>query len=222
METETITSTSSNLSTASSPKRNNLRISQKSGKATTSTLDNLSIASHPQKDTPHISRKSEEVIASTSGNLSTAAPTKRNFLRISRKPKETNIALSSPSTAITLRYHESEINQNRDIVKIATRIIWAGFVVMCLGIICALCEKTTLAILTSISGLITEMISGVVFSFVSYSSKSKKEYFAQLSIVEECDKILALINTLDEDAKKQQVDKMVENYCQRRLNTTNP
>ena len=163
-----------------------------------------------------------ETIVSTSNKLITAPPNKVHAHHISRRREEINVARSHISSSLTFRYHMSEIYQNDDIVRTAKRIIWAGFVVMCLGIICALFEKTSLAILTSISGLVTEMISGVVFSFVSYSSKSKKEYFAQLSIVEEHDKILALINTLDEDAKKQQVDKIVENYCQRRLNTTNP
>ena len=146
-------------------------------------------------------------------------------LNLSTHPKpgtfknQENINVVDPTVAsrVTYIYHMSEIQQNSTIIATAKRTIWAGFGVIGLGILFALLGKIDVALLTAISGLITEAISGVVFAFVSQSSKSKLQYFTQLSMVEEGDKILAVIQTLDDDAKEKQVEKIVDNYCQRRL-----
>ena len=133
-----------------------------------------------------------------------------------------NLNVVDPTTAskVTHIYHISEIQQNSSIVQTAKWIIWAGFGVICLGVIFALFGKINAAVLTAVSGIITEIISGVVFAFVSQSGKSKLQYFAQLSMVEEGDKLLAIIETLDKEAKEKQVEKMVDNYCQRRIKET--
>lgn len=153
--------------------------------------------------------------------------TSNNQLNISSTESGTfknyeNLNVVDPTIAskVTYIYHMSEIQQNSTIVQTAKWIIWAGFGVICLGIIFALFSKIDVAVLTAISGIMTEIISGVVFAFVSQSSKSKLQYFAQLSMVEEGDKLLAVIETLDKEAKENQVEKMVENYCQRRIKET--
>ena len=144
---------------------------------------------------------------------STESGTYKNFENL-------NVVDPTIASKVTYIYHMSEIQQNSTIVQTAKWIIWAGFGVICLGIIFALFGKIDVAVLTAISGIMTEIISGVVFAFVSQSSKSKLQYFAQLSMVEEGDKLLAVIETLDKEAKENQVEKMVENYCQRRIKET--
>ena len=131
--------------------------------------------------------------------------------------EDLNVVDPTVASKVTYIYHMSEIQQNTAIVQTAKRIIWAGFAVIGLGIIFALFGKIDVALLTTISGLITEVISGVVFAFVSQSSKSKLQYFTQLSMVEEGDKILAVIQTLDDSAREKQIEKIVANYCERRL-----
>ena len=151
-----------------------------------------------------------------------SSPTDRLVLSSTSPPntytnhEKLNIANDSTSP-LSFFYHTSELRQNADIIKTARNIIWAGFCVIALGIIFALLGKADVAILTAISGIITELISGCIFAFVSQSSKSKFQYFSQLSLVEEGDKILAVIGTLNEDAKETEVAKIVDNYCQRRL-----
>lgn len=115
------------------------------------------------------------------------------------------------------KYHESEIEQNKKIVKTARYIIWAGFVVICIGIMLALSGQTESAKVTAASGVLTEFISAIIFAFVSISSKSKLEYFKQLSISEEGEKLIEMIRTLEnKKAQEKLIDKMISNYCDRR------
>lgn len=131
----------------------------------------------------------------------------QNNLRTTNRGNELTIASA---------YHLSEINQNEDIIKTAKRIIWAGFGLIAFGVIFTLFGKAEVTLITSISGLITEIISGVVFAFVTQSSKSKLQYFNQLSLDEEGNKLIQVIETLDKDAKEKLLEKLVESYCERR------
>ncbi len=128
-----------------------------------------------------------------------------------------NVSHDIDKTKLSNAYHESEIAQNERIIKTATRIIWAGFGVICFGIIMAIFEKTTTAIIIAVSGVITEFISGIIFGFISFSNKSKMAYFNQLSYNEEGEKYLQVVMTLDnKKAQEKLVDKLVTNYCERR------
>ena len=127
-----------------------------------------------------------------------------------------NIVDTAIGSPVTYFYHMSEIQQNNAIINTARWIIWAGFGVICLGAVFSLFGKANAALLTTISGLITETISGVVFAFVSQSGKSKLQYFNQLSMAEEGDKLIKVIETLDKDVKERMIEKIIDNYCDRR------
>lgn len=121
------------------------------------------------------------------------------------------------SFTLTNAYHVSEIKQNDEIMKTAKRIIWAGFIVIAFGAIIAIIGKTEAAIITTVAGVITEFISGVIFAFVTMSNKSKLEYFKQLSITEEGEQHMQIIMSMDnKKAQEKMIDKMVSNYCERR------
>lgn len=65
--------------------------------------------------------------------------------------------------------------------------------------------------------MVIEFISAIVFAFVTMSNKSKLQYFEQLSMSAESDKLMKVILTLDnKKAKENMIDKMVTNYCERR------
>ena len=114
------------------------------------------------------------------------------------------------------QYHQSEIKQNDKIYNVARGIIWAGFGVMMLGVVICFLGKIAPAIITTISGVITELISGTIFVFLSQSTKSKMSYYKQLSFDEECKRYIKAIQNLDDDKKTEMLDKLISNYCERR------
>ena len=118
---------------------------------------------------------------------------------------------------LTSAYHLSEIKQNQMIIDTAKKIIWARFGIISIGIVFAFVGKTDIAIITAISGIVTEFISAIIFAFVTMSNKSKLQYFEQLSVSEEGEKHMQMILTLDnKKAQEKLIDKMVTNYCERR------
>lgn len=126
-----------------------------------------------------------------------------------------NVTEGSSLTVYT-QYHKSEIEQNKKIYGTAKGIIWSGFGVIIVGIMLAIFDKTTSAIITTVSGIISQFISGAVMAFLAHSSKSKFEYYKQLSFDEECNKYIKTIEHLDDDKRVDLLTKLVENYCKRR------
>lgn len=124
----------------------------------------------------------------------------------------------SDSLKIYFEYHESEIKQNAKIYKLARTIIWTGFTVMMIGVIACFLEVTTASVLTVSAGALTDIISGTILVFLTQSSKSKSDYYKQLSFDEECNKYIKVIQDMNigDDKKIEQIDKLIENYCKRR------
>ncbi len=156
-----------------------------------------------------------ETIGTSKNDLQISVHTDGSVNTYSRNEK-LNIVDNAIGPPVTYFYHMNEIQQNNAIISTARGIIWAGFGVICIGVIFALLGKVDAALLTTISGLITETISGTVFAFVSQSDKNKLQYFKHLSMTEEGDKIIKVIDTLDKDAKEKMIEKIVDNYCNRR------
>lgn len=127
-------------------------------------------------------------------------------------------ATANDSSLLYIDYHNSEIEQNKKIYGLAKTIIWVGFGVMMLGVVACYFGVTTATILTSVAGVITEIISGIILTVLSQSSKTKKEYYKQLSFDQELDKYIALVKNinLDYDDKREILNKLVDNYCRRR------
>ena len=131
------------------------------------------------------------------------------------KRDSSEISLADAPTIYSI-YHTSEIEQNTKIYKTAKGIIWAGFSVIMLSVIIALFGKTTTAIITACAGIITEFISSIIFVFLSNSSKSKLTYYQQLSLDEESKRYIQVINTLKDEDKVACINKLIDNYCDRR------
>lgn len=126
------------------------------------------------------------------------------------------LKISNRSNELTIEsaYHLSEIEQNKIITMTAKKIIWCGFIVICVGIIFALFGKVDVSIITTASGIITEVISAVVFAFVTQSNKSKLKYFKQLSLSDERDKYLAIIASMDKEGKETLLSQLINNFCE--------
>lgn len=132
------------------------------------------------------------------------------------KKEELIVTEAVKGLTVSNAYHWSEIQQNDSIIDVSKKIIWAGFIVICLGILFALFGKIDVSIITSVSGIITEVISAVVFAFVTQSNKSKLQYFKQLALSEERDKYLEFLQSFDKEAKEKLLEKMIDNYCELR------
>lgn len=127
-------------------------------------------------------------------------------------------SINEDDLKVYLNYHNSEIKQNEKIYKLARTIIWIGFGVMMLGVLACFLGVTTSAILAACVGAVTEIISGSILAVLSQSTKSKKEYYKQLSLDRECDKYIMIIQDvgLDDEKKFELLNKLIDNYCKRR------
>ena len=133
-------------------------------------------------------------------------------------PSTLNATSTDDNLKVYLDYHESEIEQNKKIYKLARAIIWTGFGVMMLGVVTCFFGLTTPAILTASAGVVTEIVSGTILTVLSQSTKSKKEYYKQLSLDRECDKYITLVQDMNigDDKKMEILNKLIGNYCKRR------
>ena len=89
---------------------------------------------------------------------------------------------------------------------------------MMLGVVTCFFGLTTPAILTASAGVVTEIVSGTILAVLSQSTKSKKEYYKQLSLDRECDKYITLVQdmSIGDDKKMEILNKLIGNYCKRR------
>lgn len=157
----------------------------------------------------------ENVGIDTTANFQLVANDSGNKLK---SQKNLNVAPIDNSMKIYLKYHESEIEQNKKIYKLARTIIWTGFVVMMIGVIACFLGFTTTSILAASVGALTEIVSGTILVFLTKSSKSKSDYYKQLSFDEECNKYIKAIQdtNVSDDKKIEYIGKLIENYCKRR------
>lgn len=158
----------------------------------------------------------EQIKESVSGEisqLSVSTETSKNTY----KSLQTLQVSDTTQVKLTEVYHLSEIQQNETIINMVKKIVWFGFIVIAIGIVFSFMGKIESTLITGISGVVIEFISAIVFAFVTMSNKSKLQYFEQLSMSAESDKLMKVILTLDNKrAKESMVDKMVTNYCERR------
>lgn len=147
----------------------------------------------------------------------------KSSLNISDVPVDTKLSdttkinASTSSSELYILYHESEIKHNETAYRTFIWLVWAGFLVIILGIVGCFLDKITPGIIISVSGILTEFISGCVIIYLDKSTKSKQEYYKQLSFDEEHAKILEAISQIkSEDQKIAILTKLVDNYCSRR------
>ncbi len=132
------------------------------------------------------------------------------------KPSDLNVAENPTPTTLYSQYHTNEIEQNKKIYATSRNIIWAGFGVIIIGVVSSFFSLITVSIIATVCGLITEFISGTIFVFLTQSNKEKHEYYRQLSFDEERKEILNVAETLENSDKMTIINKLVDNYCDRR------
>ena len=70
-------------------------------------------------------------------------------------------------------------------------------------------------IIATVSGIIIDFISGIVFVFLTKSSKNKQEYFRQLSLEAERNDYLKFCENFSNEDKMIIITKLIDDYCER-------
>ena len=130
--------------------------------------------------------------------------------------QESSIKHNSFNTQIISNYHTNEISQNNKIINTAIGIIITGTLTIVSSIFIATFKNFNAGLLTAISGILVDFISGTIFWMVTKSNDSKMKYFNSISSEEERNKIISLIeSTKDEKTKNKLTEKLVDSYCKK-------
>ena len=145
------------------------------------------------------------------------ANTNLSFGSTSLESKTIDLKITPNRYSLKSRYHNSEIEQNEGAYKVVKFILVGGFLVIVAGIVLSYFGNLETGILSSIAGVLKELISGTVMVFFNITGKSKQKYFNQLSLDEERQLYISLIERTDlsEENKMGLLNKLIDSYCQR-------
>lgn len=139
------------------------------------------------------------------------------FGRNGIESKPIDLKITSNKYSLKSRYHNSEIDQNEGAYKVVKFVLVGGFLIIVAGIILSYYGNLKTGILSSVAGVLTELISGTVMIFFNMTGKSKQNYFNQLSLDEERQSYISLIERTDlrEENKMKLLNKLLDSYCSR-------
>ncbi len=130
--------------------------------------------------------------------------------------QESSIKYNSLNTQIITNYHTNEISQNNKIINTAIGIIILGTLTIICSIFIATFKDFNAGLLTAISGILVDFISGTIFWMVTKSNDSKMKYFNSISSEEERNKLISLIESIkDEKSKNKLTEKLIDAYCRK-------
>lgn len=133
-----------------------------------------------------------------------------------RTIRNKNLNLSQEKELLlSVKYHVSEIEQNDTICKTTILFLWAGFIIIIVGIVLSYFKYIDVGIIATVSGIIIDFISGIVFVFLTKSSKNKQEYFRQLSLEAERNDYLKFCENFSNEDKMIIITKLTDDYCER-------
>ena len=131
--------------------------------------------------------------------------------------RKLNISTSPQTYELSTKYHASEIVLNETLIKSAIKMIWAGILLIFIGIVSAIfCDKS-FDLLILVAGAFVDVFSGTMIHLVNKSSESKQNYFEKLTVVEHEQRIIGLIKETNSTNSFQckMVSKIVDNHCNR-------
>ena len=133
-----------------------------------------------------------------------------------RTIRNENLNLSQEKELLlSVKYHVSEIEQNNAICKTTIFFLCAGFIVIIAGIVLSYFKYIDVGIIATVSGIIVDFISGIVFVFLTKSSRNKQEYFRQLSLEAERNDYLKFCENFSNEDKMIIITKLIDDYCER-------
>lgn len=129
------------------------------------------------------------------------------------KKEDAALKFDSTQTINTDSYHKEELLLNKAIIINAIIMIWIGIITI-IGFTIAYILGCTDNIFVSFAGVFIDFFSGTILYLVNNSTKTKNEYFKESAKVDSEKRIISLIEKCeDEKFKQKQIDKLVENYC---------
>lgn len=112
-------------------------------------------------------------------------------------------------------YHEDELKIHNRINNTAIGIIISGFVIIVIAFIYMIITKEIeVGVITTIAGMMSEFISGIMFWYVTKSSDDKWKYFKILNESEEEERLLHEIeNSQNIKFREKMLEKLVDTHC---------
>lgn len=135
-----------------------------------------------------------------------------------QKPNQGIFSHSYEGFTLKSDYHKSTIEQNKKIIDVSVKVVYIGIFIIFIGVFAAFLGKTSTAIVTCTSGVITEAISNIAFWLVGKEMEEKLKYFSSLALDEERDIYIGMVERMENaETKDKMIEKLVDNYCARRV-----
>lgn len=116
------------------------------------------------------------------------------------------------NSSLSAKYHQSEIEQNAKVINHSILMIWVGIALLAIGMF--LSTNSEQGIFVLIPGAFIDIFSGTMIHLVNKSSETKHKYFENLSVTEQQQRLLELIESSDDSQfKKEMLSKFVEKQC---------
>lgn len=136
------------------------------------------------------------------------------FLSTDIKPNK--VFQNKNSGTLQVHYHVDELTIHKRINDIASGIIIISFIVIIASIVyMCITGNIQIGLISTTAGILSEAISGILFSFVTKAGEDKWKYFGVLSETEEEARIVDLINSSENsEFRDKMVEKLVDAYCE--------
>ena len=89
--------------------------------------------------------------------------------------EKSKINTNDENPSLSVKYHESEIEQNGIIIKNAIKMMWVGCALLTFGLVLSVITNSDW--ITLIPGAFVDIFSGGILYLVNKSSESKQRYF---------------------------------------------
>ncbi|WP_027869787.1 hypothetical protein [Eubacterium sp. AB3007] len=122
----------------------------------------------------------------------TSGSTSNDSLKVSNKRNEDNLYL---------RYHESELSHNDTIIKHCIWFLRIGIVFIGIGLLISWCKGSPQWFPLASGGFV-ELFSGGMIGLINKSSDNKLKYYESLSKSRSENRLIDIVNELDDDAEK--------------------
>lgn len=130
---------------------------------------------------------------------------------ITKDKKADKVKIEKTPKLDSQNYHKEEIEQNKMIVKNAIFMIWTGISLIIASFVVYVCKLTDSLVAGTICGCFIDLFSGTILYLFNKSNKNKQSYFKDLSNNENEDKIISLVESMNDDKMKEDLIKKLIN-----------
>lgn len=133
---------------------------------------------------------------------------------IDTNSRKSNVSTSTRGS-LPSNYHEGELKIHNRINNTAIGIIIAGFLTIFSSFLYMVFTKDIrVGGITTLAGVFSEAVSGILFWYVTKASDDKWKYFRALNEDEEEKRLLLEIDKLsNEKFREKMVERLVDTYC---------